>query len=160
MNGRANRRPRAFILLEVTVALVILGIAAAVSMRSFILSMHATRELEISERADLLAKAMMESWDLVPPPEGKAEGSFGKDPNYGPEYRFYFYRMDVENQDIDYLDVSNEGMRRDFVPLKKVHLEIFYDDQQNRRFRPVNLYTYCLGIDPFSAQAHQANQLF
>jgi len=160
MAADVSRRTRAFILLEVTVAVVILGIAAAVAMRSFILSMHATRELEISMRATLLAQAMMESWDLVPPEDGKTEGSFGEDPNYGPQYMYYFYRMEVEDKEIDYEDVSLEGLRREFVPLKQVHLEIYYDDQKNRQFKPLDIRTCVLGLDPFATQARQANSYF
>jgi len=157
---RPSRRVVAFILLEVMVAVVILGIAAAVSMRSVMLSMHATRELEISMRASLLAQAMMESWDLAPPVEGKTDGSFGEDPNYGKEYAFYFYKMEVEEKKVEYDDVSEEGTKREFVPLKKVHLEIIYDDQKNRQYRPLDIYTSVLGLDPVSPQSRQANQLF
>ncbi len=160
MDGNFHRRAGAFVLLEVMVAVVILGIAAAVSMRSFMLSMHATRELEISMRAGLLAQAMMESWDLAPPAEGKTEGSFGEDPNYGKDYAFYFYKMEVEDDEVDYDDVSEEGIQREFVLLKKVHLEIYYDDQKNRQSRPLDIYTSVLGLDPISPQARQANQLF
>ena len=98
--------------------------------------------------------------DLAPPAEGKTEGSFGEDPNYGKDYAFYFYKMEVEDDEVDYDDVSEEGIQREFVLLKKVHLEIYYDDQKNRQSRPLDIYTSVLGLDPISPQARQANQLF
>jgi type II secretory pathway pseudopilin PulG len=156
----SGNRSSGFILLEVTVALVILGITAAVSLRSFVLSMHATRELEIAMRASLLAQSMLETFDLVPPPEGRAQGAFGEDPAYGAPYRYYFWKTETEELEIDYDDVSLEGLKREMVPLVQVHLEIYYDDGRNRVFRPIDLQTYVMGFDAWSEQSRRENQYF
>jgi len=149
-----------FILLEVMTAVVILGIACAVLIRSFIQSMHASRQVEITLRAGMLAQAVVETLDLFPPEEGKISGSFGEDPTFGAPYQYYFYEMETEVDTIDYKDVEMEGMRRDFVPLRTVRLRIIYDDGRNRRFVPIDLKTCVIEDDPFSPATRRNYQLF
>ena len=151
---------RAFVLLEVTAAVVILGIASAVFMRSFIQSLHAQKRLEITLRAGFLAQSVVETLDLFPPEEGKIEGSFAEDPTFGEPYRFYSYLLETEYEEIDYEDVSLEGTKRDLFPLIKVHLRIVYDDGRNKRFVPVDLYTAVVETDPFAPAVRQQMQLF
>jgi type II secretory pathway pseudopilin PulG len=158
--GSPSRPSRAFVLLEVTLAVVILGISSAVFMRSFVLSMHSIRRMDISMKASLLAQAKLNSFDLFPPEEGKKEGAFADDPDYGEVFKFYFWILEAEEKEIDYDDVDTEGARRELFPLTQVRLQILYNDGVNRRYVPIDVTTYLTGLDPFSYQTRQTTQYF
>lgn len=160
MNSVVRRSGRAFVLLEVTLAVVILGVAAAVFMRSFVQSMAATRRIEITMKATFLARALLESYDLFPPEEGKSEGRFADHPMFGPDYKEYSWVVEREDEEIVYDSLVTEGLRRKLVPYQRVHLEIVYDNGRDRRFVPVEIDTALMGFDPFSANTRQNTQLF
>ena len=155
-----SKLKRAFILLEVMVTVVILGVAAAAFMRTFLTNMHAARKMEIALRASLLAQATLERYELFPPLEGEYEGAFAEDPDFGPLYENYFWFSEIERVSIDYEEVELEGLGRDLVDLTQVHLKIIYDDGKNRRYTPVDRTTFLLEFDPFSNKARSANLLF
>lgn len=159
--GGSDARARAaFVLLEVTLAVVILGLASAVFMRSFVLSLHSIRRMDISMKASLLAQAKLHSFDLFPPEEGKREGTFADDPDYGEPFKFYSWIVESEEKEIDYDDVEMEGTRRELFPITQVRLQILYDDGINRRYMPIDVTTYLSGLDPFSYQTRQSTQYF
>lgn len=163
VSARGNLNPRsrlAFVLLEVTLAVVILGLSSAVFMRSFVLSMHSIRRMDISMKASLLAQAKLHSFDLFPPEEGKKEGAFADNPDYGEAFKFYYWILEAEEKEIDYDDVDMEGARRELFPLTQVRLQILYDDGVHRRYVPIDVTTYLMGLDPFSYETRLNTQYF
>src|SRR5947208_791636 len=94
---RLRRQPDGFVLLEVVISLVILGIAVATIMRSFTISMAAIRKNDVSVQAFVLAESMLQSLEVTPPQKGKLTGSFEADgfPNYS-------WEMNAKEEDIKY----------------------------------------------------------
>src|SRR5690606_15633716 len=90
-------RPRAaFILLEVMVAIVIIGVAMVALMRGFIVSLDSLQRIKQNETAILLARSLMDDLILEPPPEDRLEGKFANDPRFGDAFAGWEWEMEVE----------------------------------------------------------------
>lgn len=152
-------RRRSFVLLEVLVALVILGITLTALLRGFMVGMNAMRELKIMNTASQLAESLLDDFELEPPRDGKGEGRFADDPRFGEEFANYTWEYSVEEDDIRYRDTPR-GTRQEQEPIRTLELTIRYDDGVHRQFVPIRLTTYLMETQLFTDRALQANQLF
>jgi prepilin-type N-terminal cleavage/methylation domain-containing protein len=155
-----NRTPLArpprragFVLVEVLLALTILGIAAMAFMESFTLSLEAARRMEIITQSEFFARQLLDEWEIFPPAEGESEGGFGD------TYRNYFYTVDVQ-----YIDPGDDYDRDLEIPddveqlfaLRMVHLEVYYDDGRHEPIKAIALDTAIVGAEKFSVQSKQS----
>ena len=155
-----GRRRRSFVLLEVTIALVILGVSMGAVLRGFMIGFYSLKEIRLIEEASLLAETMLEDYELEPPPEGDREGFFVDDPRFGEAFANYEWVRDVEEEELRYSGEVPRDPLQELEPLYRIRLEIWYDDGESRRFMPIAVETYLLDTTIFSQEAIQANQLF
>lgn len=158
MNPRIRHR-RSFVLLEVTLAIVILAVVMTALLRGFLLSMNSINKLRITSVAIELAESLMEDYELEPPMTGRADGRFADDVRFGEEFAAYKWRREVREVDSDYRDVPRRTLR-DPEPLYHLRLSIVYEERDGREFVPVAVETYLLSSELFSTDAMQFNQLF
>lgn len=145
------RRARAFVLLEVVLAITILGVSSFAFMRSFTQSMHAARVMEVQTQAALFARQLSEEFEYFPPEEGESVGGFGD------AYRNYSYRVTLEYEEPDY-DEDNLDFDaiEQFFPMRRLIIEIIYDDGRAAPYSPITLETALVGFEPFSVQSKRS----
>jgi len=151
--GRRHRR--GFALMEVIVALTILGIAIATIMRSFTLSMAAIRKNDVSTQAFVLAESLLQTLEPMPPGKGTTSGSFEED-----GYKYYFWEMKVEEEEIKYRNLKTANRITNLRGYKQVNLSIIYDDGRNKRQVPVSVDLVFPPVERFSYESKFMNELF
>lgn len=159
-----------FILLEVVLSIMILGVAIAALMRSFTVSLATARKTQVVTTACLLAQQVLEEYEVVPPQDDHAEGNFGIEEDLyavdgssqkqSTQYKNYYWILDVEEVPVDYPDVSFEGEKEDFENLTKLSLTIIYDDGHMKRFTPVRLETYLTNAEKFTYSSKKDNKFY
>lgn len=150
---RAGRRQTGFVMMEVIVSLVILGISIATLMRSFTISMSAIRKNDITTQACVLAEGLMQEFELTPPTNPHMQGSFEEQ-----GFPKYSWTMELEEENPDYRDVKVK--KQDLKPLRHMHLTITYDDQRYRKFSPIQVDLYLPPVERFSWNSKFLNELF
>lgn len=166
-SGKSARR--GFVLLEVILSIVILGLAMAAVLRSFTLSLSAARKAQVVTKACFLAEQILEEYEVIPPQGDHAEGDFseGIEEDYSSEdeagtemYRNYYWTMDAEEVEVDYEDISFERDREEFEALTKVTVTIIYDNNRQKRFTPVRIETYLSNADKFTYMSRKENHIY
>jgi prepilin-type N-terminal cleavage/methylation domain-containing protein len=160
---RPSRGRRAFVLLEVMVAIVIIGVAMVALLRGFIVSLDQVKKIRLNEQAILLAKSVMDDLVLELPPEGRHEGSFARDPRFREHFEGWHWRIEVEAREPRYSERPRGSMFQELEHVYYVHLQILKDEGESRTARTVryiDIYTILLEPDIFSSGALQQNQLF
>ncbi len=153
--GTAARVRRGFVLLEVIISVAILGIAVSTILRSFTLSLDAARRSEIYSTSVMLAENLMEEIQVSPPSVGEYEGEFGAD------YPGYSYLVVREDEKLEYDEVRGYREKEELVPLKLVHVEIFYENASRKTsIRTLNFDSAVLGLQKFSDDALKEYDLF
>lgn len=144
-----------FVLLEVVVSLVILGIAVATIMRSFTISMAAIRKNDIGVQGFILAESMLQSLEVNPPGKGRLTGSFEADglPNYS-------WEMNAKEEEIKYKHLKTMSRIEGLKTLDHVNLTVTYDDHRNKVQTPVQVDLILPPIERFSYQSKFLNELF
>ena len=150
-----KRRDGGMVLLEVTVAVVILAISVVTLMRSFTLSMQAIRKNDISTQACILADTLLQSLEVNAPEKGKSSGTFEQD-----GFPKYSWEMDVKNEEIKYKDVKTLGKVEELKELKHVVVKIIYNDGQMNPQTPVETHLILPPVERFSYQSKFLNELF
>lgn len=168
--GGKRPRKKGFVLLEVILSVVILGVAVAAILRSFTVSLATARRTQIVTTSCLLAQQVLEEYEVAPPQEDHAEGAFGAPEDAydydgmvdesSPKYKNYYWVVDVEEEEIDYPDVSFEGEKEEFENLTKLTVTIIYDDGRLRRFTPVHMETYLTNTEKFTYTSKKDNMLY
>lgn len=162
----ATRRRRSFVLLEVTLALVILALAMAAVLRAFVIGFDSIKMNKVSLTASVLAGALLDDLEIVPPGEGRVEGRFDADPRFGPDYERFTWVRDVEIEEVDYDDLEVADPLQELEVLYHVKLRILYDTGRPSRkrqpglFAAVSIDTYLLEVQAYSDPSLQGNQLF
>jgi Tfp pilus assembly protein PilE len=121
--GFPTHRRRAFILFEVLISLAIMGVTLAMILQSFTTSMRASQRSQRMTTATLLAREMMDKWELVPPEFGETEGDFDE------RHPGFTYVVDYEQERLEYDNVSSIEEGR-LAYLRLVTLEIFYQSKR------------------------------
>jgi type II secretory pathway pseudopilin PulG len=162
----------AFILLEVIISMMIISIAIAALLRSFTVSLASARKTQIVTTACLLAQQILEEYEVVPPQGDHDEGKFdspdsdeawevdGSAYNKRNPFRFYYWTVDVVEEEIDYPDVSFEGEIEEFENLLKLIVTIRYDDGRLKKFTPVKIETYLTTAEKFTYSSKKDNNLY
>jgi type II secretory pathway pseudopilin PulG len=143
-----------FILLEVIISMIILAVTIAAIMRSFTVSLAGIRKSEVTTTAAFLAQQLLDQYEVQTPEQASVEGDFGD------AYPNFHYSTHFDDVDVKYKDVSLESLIQDFVTLKQVTIDIYYDDQRIKRFRPIHLETYLMGDEKFTYQSKTMNKLY
>lgn len=152
---RARRgRSGGFVLLEVIVSMVIMGVAMATMMRSFTLSIAAIRNNDVTTQATVLAETALQSMEAEPPGKGKTTGSFEVDgfPQYG-------YEVETKEEKIKYrlkTQSKVDGLR----DLKISRMKVSYKDPRGKLHYPVEAYLVIPPLERFSYESKLKNELF
>lgn len=155
MTARGRSRTGGFVLMEVIVSLVILGLAVAALMRSFTISITAIRKNEVVTQACVLAESVLQAIEVEPPTSKKSEGTFEE-----MGFPKYSWTLEYAEEEIRYKDLRNSAKDADLRPLRHVRLTITYDDGRLKRFNPVQVETFLLPFERFSQRSKQLNDLF
>jgi type II secretory pathway pseudopilin PulG len=150
-----SRRHGGFMLLEVIVSLVILGISVATLMRSFQLSLSAIRKNDVTTVACVLGDRLMQDFELNPPQSSVTSGDFSED-----GYPNYSWTAKYKEEPIRYRGLKTKNKVDDLRGFKHVTVEIIYDDKRLRRYSPVQLDLYLPPIERFSPESKFRNELF
>ena len=144
-------RRRGFVLLEVLITLVILGVSTAALMRSFTLSLKAARMMEVQTQSMFFAHQLLHEFELFPPDkEGKSEGGFGDD------YRFYSYRVEVTYVTPKYEKTDGMNGIEQYFSMRQVRIEIVYNDGEKAPYVPLSLDAAITGFEKFSLDSRKS----
>jgi type II secretory pathway pseudopilin PulG len=154
MNRACFPRRRGFILLEVIISMIILAVTIAAIMRSFTVSLASIRKSEVTTTAAFLAQQLLDQYEVQAPEQASLEGDFGD------VYPNFHYITRFDDIDVKYKDVSLESLIQDFVTLRQVTIDVYYDDRRIKRFRPIHLVTYLMGDEKFTYQSKMMNKLY
>jgi len=146
---------RAFVLLEVIIALTILTITVSAILRSFTQSLDAIRQLEVRTQAGFLAQELLDKYEagVLPNEEGIQEGDFGET---SPDFT---YAAEIRYEYPDYKDVKADDIEQLF-PTKALQIDIYYDNHRNRSFRAVSISTAIMGFEHKSEQLKKESNDF
>jgi type II secretory pathway pseudopilin PulG len=169
-NHWGNKQTAGFILLEVILCMMILGIAIAALMRSFTTSLATVRKAQIVTTACLLAQQILEEYEVIPPQGDHLEGNFssteeGEDissdgkPASDP-YKYFYWVVDLEDVPVEYPDFSLKGERDELENLTKITVTILYDDGRLKQFTPVRVETYLTTTEKFTYNSKRENKLY
>jgi type II secretory pathway pseudopilin PulG len=168
-NHRRIKRGIGFILLEVILSMMILGIAIAALMRSFTTSLATVRKAQIVTTACLLAQQKLEEYEVIPPQGDHDEGYFtsSEEGDYSTvgkpvsdPYRNYYFIVDLEEVEVDYPDFSLKGDSDEMENLTKITITIVYDDKRLKHFTPVRVETYLTTTEKFTYNSRKENKLY
>jgi prepilin-type N-terminal cleavage/methylation domain-containing protein len=155
----AGRGLRGFVLLEILVSVVILGIALAAMLQCFTNGLKAVRRDRVITDAVFLAQSVLDDFEIRPPEED-AETIEG---DFGPEFANFRFVARFESVEIDYrdrkLDTGQMGM--EFEPMRKVDLRVYHEPPDGRK--PVQLLhvqSYLTGIEKYAPSTKFANALY
>ncbi|MGC8740136.1 MAG: type IV pilus modification PilV family protein [Candidatus Sumerlaeaceae bacterium] len=145
-----------FLLLEVIVSLVILGIAVATIMRSFTVSMNAIRRIDITTQACVLAERFMQDLELEP---GKARSGRGTFEEEG--YPDFSWELTVQDEEVRYKNLQTKVKTRDLRSVRHALLIISYQNATMRSPTQVlELHLYLPPIERFRFDSKFYNELF
>lgn len=150
MNRPRTLACRGFVLLEVILSLLILGIAVAAFMRSFTQSLDAARRMEVSTQATSLATRLMQELDVQTPRAGLTEGVFD------PPFDKYHYYVKMDYEEINYGKLDGDDEVEQFFPMRMLEITIDYDDGNRRPFQAIQLKTAIPGWEKFSFNSKQS----
>lgn len=153
----ATRRKtvQAFALIEILLALVIMGIAVATILRSFTLSMSAIRRNDATTQATLLAEHAVQMLEADPPaPKSRVRGDFSDlgFPRYG-------YEVETTSEKIKYRIKTNTRINN-LRDLKIARLNITYESPNGDLSVPADAYVVLPSLERFSYESKRANELF
>lgn len=149
-----RRGSTGFVLLEVIVAMVILGISLATLMRSFTISLSAIRENDSTTQATILAETALQSLEAEPPMSGEISGDFEED-----GFPRYSYDVESEFQEIKYR-IKTKTRPENLKELQTVKLTINYDDPRGEVTHPAEAYLILPPLERFSYESKFRNELF
>lgn len=152
---------RGFMLLEVLIAVVIIGIAFVAILKGFASSLQTMSNVRLNEQAIYLAETLLDDLEVEPPAEGIYEGSFADDEvRFGETFKDFSYRIEVEEVVPRYREKAEGKPRQDLEPFHQVLLKVIHRDRRGRDRALVTLHTILMEPTLFSDQSLQSNQVF
>lgn len=152
---------RAFVLLEVMVAVMILGIAMVALMKGLTLSIDQMKKINEQEAGILLAKSMLNDLTLEPNKEGRYQGSFEDDPRFA-DYEGWTWKVRIEAHEPDYDEIPREassGTEVEYYYLAEIEIFRNETDRNDGERLIVTLNTILLEADILDANSIVKNQL-
>jgi prepilin-type N-terminal cleavage/methylation domain-containing protein len=149
-------RARGFVLLEVLVSLAILGIALSMIMKSLTTSLKAAKWSEQITTASVLARSLVEKWEIEAPSPGPITGTFG------PNHPRYFYEADYRPEEIPYKDAPELEDAAALSPLRRISVRIYVGSegaQQGRRQEVLRFETALIESELFEPNAKMFNAI-
>lgn len=145
MNALAPRTGRrSFVMLEVIVALTILGVSSMAFMRSFTQTLDAARRMENLTQGILLAQHVLGEFEVSEPWRGSHEGGFGE------AYRNFWWQAEIFYEDPDYgREVEDDNVDQ-WYQLRYVDLTINFQDEIRDPYTVVRVPTAIIGFEKFS----------
>lgn len=172
--GQLPRRA-AFILLEVMIAIMIVGVTMVAILRGFVVAYDTLSRVRMNETAMMLARTVLDDIILEPYAEGDYEGRFTDDPRFGEEFAGWYWEVWVESDEPRYSYRPQGTLMSDLERVYIARVMISFDleeaGQVQRRGRRtawrgpqrrvyVDVQTILMEPDVFSPQAIERNQLF
>jgi len=152
---------RAFVLLEVLVAMVILSVAFLAILRGLFTGLRSMRNLRITEQSMYLAESLMQDFELESPNEGVWKGNFSYDPDrFGDQFNDYSYEIEVKEIEVSYRAKPKGRLRQELEPLYEATVKINFTDSGNNTSTRFATKTYLPDFMVFTDASLQANQLF
>lgn len=157
--GRAT--PRSFVLLELLLGIVILGVTLVAILAAFIRVMDGVRDRQVMETAMYLAEGMLADMELEPPAEGRAEGSFSEDPRIGDAFEGFSWEYRVKAFEPRYRDAPRR-LLQDPEMVHELDLRIYHGQERRRgdRWLVTRVQTYLVEPTTFTDDAIFQNQVF
>lgn len=160
MMQRPSYPRRAFVLLEVLVSIVIVGVAMVAMMRGFVVSLDTLKKVRMNEQAIYLAKSLMDDLMIEPPDARKYSGVFSEDIRFGDAFEGWQWEIDVTSDAPRYKERPSGRLPQELEEVYFAEVRVFFVDRNRDRQTYVTLLTILMDPDIFSMQAIQANQLF
>lgn len=163
-HGRTHRR--GFVLLEVMVAVLILGIAMVALMRGFFMSLDQISRIRRAETGILLSKSMLDDLMLVPAEEGRFNGKFTDDPRYGEAYEGWAWEVEIEAAEPRYDERPKgnitQSLENYYLTQIRIYQQIEGGTSRNRQERVLvnELHTILVEADVFALPAIQGNHFY
>jgi hypothetical protein len=149
-----RRLKSGFMLLEVVLALGILGLSSMVLMRSYHLGASTVVKAEIITTAVMLGQGLIDEFTLFPPDRGTSSGDFGE------EYPGYKWEVKVERQRMSYRYTKGASRVDDLDDLLTYSVTIRYEpDNTFKPYVPLRFRYHPADLEIFSANAKYENQL-
>ena len=79
---------------------------------------------------------------------------------FGDDYARYYYEVVVEYEEPNYDDTNRHEEIEQFVPFRKMKIEIFFDDGRHQPIRAITLDTAIMGFERFSYESRTQNLYF
>ena len=153
MKHPMRQRP-GFVLLEVLVSLLILGVSLAAIMRSFTRSLAAVQVMEVQTQAQFFAMQLMHEFEINPPIEGNSTGNFGDD------FKNYSWEITVRYVQPKYGRLAGVKDVERFFPMREVSLTIRYNDGTHKPLTPLSMETAIVGFEKMSSETKRSYGFF
>lgn len=161
------RRSRGFMLLEVMVAIVIIGVSVVALFRGFIVTLDSVNRLKQNEQAIFLARTFMDDMILEPPAEGTYEGRFAEDSRFGEDWEGWKWKLRVDRDEPRYQERPKGTLLQDIEEIYTAEVEILFEPVLQsgsrghaREISFITVQTILMDPELFSQEALQTNQLF
>lgn len=153
-NPQQVSRSYAFLLLEVVLALGILGMAATVLMRSYAMGATAIQRSELITTACMLASGLMDELEVFPPESSRASGTFGDD------FPGFSWDVEVQRDRLRYDHATTNVPTRELEDLLIYVVTITYAPPGiHRPYTPLYFSYHPTSIELFSMNAKFENQI-
>lgn len=143
---------RSFLLLEVILSLVLLGMAAMVLMRAYTVGRGSVRKAEIISTACMLAESLVEDMDQ--------QGMSRKEGSFGSSFPGYSWTVRTTEERLRYDHMKNISGVENLEPLLTHHVQVTYERGTRHAYTAVSFSYHPLRIESFSARAKYENQIF
>lgn len=165
----------AFILLEVMIAIMIVGVTMVAILRGFIVAYDTLSRVRMNETAMMLARTVMDDMVIEPFGEGDYEGHFAEDSRFGEEFAGWYWEVWVEAEEPRYNYRPQGSLLSDLERIYIARVMISHDAEEAGFARPsgrrsarrgpqrrvyVDVQTILMEPDVFSPNAIERNQLF
>jgi type II secretory pathway pseudopilin PulG len=145
-----------FVLLEVIVSLVILGISVATLMRSFTLSMNAIRRNDVTTRACTLAEGFLQDIEVSPPQAKSSHGTFEDE-----GYPNYYWRLEYGEEELRYKGLKTKTKVKDLKPVRHALLTVTFSNETMREpYKALEVDLFLAPVERFRFDSKFYNELF
>lgn len=155
MRGNFRRQASGFVLLEVVVSLVILGLAVAAVMQSFTISVQAIRRNDIVTKGCMLAETLIQDLNVQPPSTRFINGNFE-----AMGHKEFTYEVETTEEEPNPRDLGSksrvEGLRSTVI----CRLKLRYTDGRGRVSNVLDTSFLLMPTERYSPDAKLWNGIF